>query len=94
MYRAPKPPCRRAGDLHSSKIRDRALAADRGQTTLMAVTERRRRFAPAQPGSQNRGYVSATLLRGGRKPGNGLVIPSERKRGIADRKDIGVSRNR
>jgi hypothetical protein len=60
----------------------------------VAIAERRRRLAAAQPGSQNRGYVGATLLRRGRKPGNRLAIPSERKCGIADRKDIGVSRNR
>jgi hypothetical protein len=94
VHGAPKPRCRRASDLHPSKIRNRAPAADRGQAALVAIAERRRRFASAQPGSQNRGYVGATLLRRGRKPGHRLVIPSERKRGIADRKDIRESRNR
>ena len=93
MHGAPKPPCRGAGNLHPSKIRNRALAADRGQAPLVAIAERRRRFAAAQPGSQNRGYVGAALLRRRRKAGNRLVIPSERKRGIADRKDVGESRD-
>jgi len=94
VHPAPKPPCHRARHLHSSKIRNRTPAADRGQAALVVIAERRRRLAAAQPGSQNRGYVGATLLRRGRKPGNRLAIPSERKCGIADRKDIGVSRNR
>src|ERR1700739_2718307 len=94
VHGAPKPPCRRTGDLNPSKIRNRAPAADRGQAALVAIAERWRRLAAAQPGSQNRGYIGAALLRRGRKPGNRLAVPSERKRGIADRKDIGVSRNR
>ena len=93
VHSAPKPPCRRAGDLHPPKIRNRAPAADRGQAALVAIAERRRRFAAAQPRSLNRGYVGAALLCCGRQPGNRLASPSERKRGIANRKDIGVSRN-
>jgi hypothetical protein len=93
VHGAPKTPCRRAGDLHPSKIRNRAPTADRGQAALVAIAKRRRRFAAAQPGSQNRGYVGAALLRRRRKPGNRLVIPGERKRGIADRKDVAESRS-
>jgi hypothetical protein len=48
---APKPPCRRTGDLHPSKIRNRTPAADRGQAALVAIAERWRRLATAQPGS-------------------------------------------
>ena len=60
----------------------------------MPVPERRRRCAAAQPRSQNRGYISTALLRRRCKAGNRLAIPSERQRGIADRKDIGESGNR
>src|SRR5580692_1068218 len=48
---APKPPCRRTGDLHPSKIRNRTPAADRGQAALVAIAERWRRLATAHPGS-------------------------------------------
>ena len=94
VHGTPKPPCRRARDLHPSKIRNRTLAADRREAALMPVPERRRRCAAAQPRSQDRGYIGTALLGRRCKAGDRLAIPSERQRGIADRKDIGVSRNR
>ena len=48
VHGAPKPPCRRAGDFHPSEIRNRALAADRGEAALVPIAERRRRFTAAQ----------------------------------------------
>ena len=40
VHGAPKPPCRRTGDLHPSKIRNRTPAADRGQAALVSPIAR------------------------------------------------------
>ena len=60
----------------------------------MFVAERRRRGRAAEPRADDLGDIGALLLGGGRDAGNRLPIRAKDNRRVADRENLGMSRDR
>jgi hypothetical protein len=87
--RALKPPRGSAAHANSAEVCDRCLTSNRGKTSIMAVTEWRRRGPAGESSTDRSGCVGATLLRRRGKAGRRHATPSVARGRVTDDEDFG-----